>query len=121
MFETFSLSFSVALFFICNILAIGALNVPFPDNSTSSVIASSSNVEESPNLIGKWNSGGKIFEFKEGGKLIFNNNNMDYILSGDKLIVRASVLSDVREYSMDFLVLSDRVISINGVKLYRVE
>ena len=128
MLEEIALSISTALFFVCAFFVNGLVpQTPAEQAIPCEIVESETFAEAS--LVGRWNSGGKIFEFTKSGKLIFEENLLTYKIDGNTITVNAQISGFTersrkggkRIYTMKYELLSDRVIKLNGVTMYRVE
>ena len=122
MIEEIVLSISTAIFFMCAFLVNGIVpqSPSEPDVPCETVVAA-----EDFSLVGTWNSDGRVFEFKDNGRLIYNGQIMNYSLDGDTVTVNAAIGKPAgkngakRTYNMKLELLGERVIKLNGVTLYR--
>ncbi len=129
MLEEIALSISTALFFLCAVVVNGVL----PQERAETAVpceAVESAAEDDFSLVGTWNSGGREFKFTKSGQLIYNGQTMSYTKDGDAVNVSAAIdgitkndapRADKRNYSLKLEVLSERVMKLNGVTLYRTE
>ncbi len=124
MIEEIALSISTAIFFMCAALVNGI--VPQTPAETDVVCETVVSADEF-SLVGTWNSDGRVFEFKDNGRLIFNGEIMLYSLDGDTVTVSTQIGKPAekngakRTYKMKLERLGDRIIRLNGVTLYRTE
>lgn len=128
MLEQISLSISTAIFLLCAMIANSVLpksapsdNIPpLPDFAPTAAVETTGQGEEF-SIIGRWNSDGRIFEFTDTGKLIFGNTTAKYTLKDNMITVDTNVSGEKRQYTLPIIIISDTVISLNGVRMYRVE
>lgn len=119
MLETITRAISTALFFLCTAVVTGLT----PATSTEAVPAAAT-IEEATveySLVGMWNSGGKTFEFTPSGKLICGDITLDYSQDGNTVTVKGTVSGEKREYALELAPISDRVVRLNGIKMYRIK
>ena len=92
MLEQIALSISTALFFLCSLIVSSILPTqPNNDIGTEPAVGVSASVNEDArfSLSGKWSGNGNVFEFTDGGKLIYNGNTANYRFDGEKLTYAA--------------------------------
>lgn len=118
MLEQISLSISTAIFLVCTVIA----NSFFPKAPEQAVPASvtTSVASESNSVVGKWNSNGRVFEFTDSGKLIFDGKSSKYSIVGDTIVIETEIAGENRKYELPLSFISDKVASIGGVRMYRV-
>lgn len=119
MIETFTRAISTALFFICTAVVTGLYPTPSADSVPASAPITEQAVEYS--LVGLWNSGGKTLDFTPDGKLICGDITLEYTQSGNTVNVKGTVNGQKREYTLELAPISDRVIRLGGVKMYRIK
>ncbi len=125
MLEQISLSISTAIFLLCAMIANSVLPKSQPAEQippiSDNLPALSVSVTDEFSIVGKWNSDGRIFEFTDSGKFIFNNMSAKYSLKPEAVVIETVMSKEKRQYELPLTVLSDKVISLNGIHLYRVE
>ena len=124
MIEEIALSISTAIFFMCAFLVNGIV----PQTPAETAVPCETIVAADEfSLVGTWNSDGRVFEFKNNGRLIYNGQIMTYSLDGDTVTVNTRIGKPTeksgakRTYNMKLELLGDRIIKLNGVTLYRTE
>ncbi len=124
MLEEIALSISTAIFFMCAFLVNGIV----PQTPAETAVPCETVVATDEfSLVGTWNSDGRVFEFKDNGRLIYNGQIMNYSHDGDTVTVNARIGKPSekngakRTYNMKLELLGDRIIKLNGVTLYRTE
>ena len=122
MIQEIALSISTAIFFMCAFLVNGIVpQTPSEPAVSCETVAAA----DTFTIVGTWNSDGRVFEFKDNGRLIYNGQIMNYSLDGDTVTVNAKIgtptekNSAKRTYNMKLERLGERVIKLNGVTLYR--
>ena len=125
MFEAISRVISTAIFFLCAAVITG-----IPTATDTAAIPTAAAVSEAPaakesadeySLVGMWNSGGKTFEFTSSGKLICGDISLDYTKEGNTVTVKGTVNGEKRTYTLTLAPISERVVRLNGVKMYRIK
>lgn len=130
MLEEIALSISTALFFLCAFVVNGVLPQERAETAVPCEVVEYESIEDNFSLVGTWNSGGREFKFTKSGQLIYNGQTMSYTKDGDAVNVSAAIdgitkndtpRGTKRNYSLKLEVLSERVMKLNGVTLYRTE
>ena len=130
MLEDIALSISTLVVLLCNLVvnsmapAAQASPMEALPQETAAVEAEAAAIaplfEEEPfDLVGEWNSGGRIFEFTASGKLLYNDQVMTYEQSGGTITVTAIVDGSERVYTLAHEPVSARVMKLNGVTMYK--
>lgn len=117
MLETISRAISTALFFLCTAIVTGLS----PTAPAATVPPSETVAYEEFSIVGTWDSGGKTLEFTPAGKLTCDGVKLRYTVNGDTLTVRGTVNGEAREYSLKIEQVSDRVVKLGGVTMYRIK
>ena len=123
MLKEIALSISTLVFFLCNFV-VNSIAPSAPDAPLEPIVpeaVEAAVTSETFDLVGVWNSGGRVFEFTGSGKLLHNGKVMPYKLIGSKLHVTAEVDGTKRQYSLSFEPISARVLKLNGVTMYKVD
>lgn len=121
MLEEISRAISTALFFLCTAI-VGGLEPSPPSPADIPVAAvAETDTNEVFSIVGKWNSGGRVFDFTESGKLLYGERVFEYTQNGDTVTVLANVNGKRREYTVSLNVLGERVVKLNGVTLYKTD
>lgn len=126
MLENLALSISTALFFLCNLFVYSLIpSLPSDTDAPAAPLGEADiavmTQADAFELVGEWNSGGRILEFTRSGKLIVDGTVMPYEVNGDSITVISEVGGDERIYTLSLEVQSERVMRLNGVAMYRVE
>ena len=123
MLEQLSLSVSTAIFLFCTMLVGSILPKSTPDKQLSPLPDTAAIVvqgEITPSIVGKWNSAGKIFEFTDTGNFKFGSLNGKYTVADNSVTVDLKIGGENRKYTLPLEVISPRVISLNGIRMYLV-
>ena len=129
MLENLALSISTALFFLCNLFVYSLIPSLPSDTDTPDTpifeadlpVMSELSGDDTFELVGEWNSGGRILEFTRSGKLIFNGQAMPYEVNENAITVRAKVGGEERVYTLSLEVQNERVMRLNGIAMYRTD
>lgn len=121
MLEQLSLSVSTLLFFLCTAV-VGSFFPQQPAaNEDTQCAITLLEAEDFPSVVGKWNSGGHIIEFTKNGKFIYDGITSKYVQDGRTVTVSTDMGGAIREFSVSAEVISDKIIKINGITMYRTE
>lgn len=105
MFERFIIYLCITLFLISNIFL-------FSCSTARTAI---------PNAIeGRWEHAGHVFEYRKNGKLIYDDEVMEYnVVDDDTIHVKRNDGTD-RQYTFDYTFNPDGTLTINKVKYFPV-
>ena len=117
MLETISRAISTALFFLCTAIVTGLS----PATPAATVPPSEPVVYEEFSIVGTWDSGGKTLEFSPSGKLTCDGVKLHYSVNGSTVNVNGTVNGEKREYSLKIEPVSERVVKLGGVTMYRIK
>lgn len=130
MFEEIALSISTALFFLCTLLVSSVLPQDMPVSSEPMPNICEIAVEEvavipkgsdSFSIVGSWNNGGRIFDFYDNGKLVFDSHRASWSQEGNKVKISADIGGNERVYTLELEVVEPHIIRLNGVTFYKIK
>ena len=126
MLEEIALSISTFVFLLCtlfvNSMMPAGTSAPANPERALSEPAAAVMAEDADTFVlaGEWNSGGRIFELTESGKLIYNGQVMHYTVEGSTMTIRAEINGSERIYTAAIEPLGVRVMKLNGVTMYKI-
>ncbi len=117
MLENIAISISTLIFLLCNFVVSSFAYTPVSDATVPvSIVESTQNdAIDAEFLVGEWISGSRTFIFTKNGELICADQTMPFELNGNIL----SVDYKTRSYKLPIVQISDRVIKLNDLTLFR--